>query len=139
MLTQKFRVVLLFLILIVIDQFSRFYVLGSGILYQTNSLFILGLVNLNKWVYLLLVIIFIWFLAKNFFQDKPVSQKITIVFIVSGIISQAISRVWYGYVIDFINILNITYINLADLYIVCGVAMFFIYSTLSKVERGIKQ
>ncbi|MDA1337989.1 MAG: signal peptidase II [bacterium] len=122
--------------MIISDQFSRAYVLDTEIAYQKNSLFILGLVNLNKWVYLLLVVVFVWFLIKNFQQNKGIFQKITLLFIVSGVISQAISRIWYGNVIDFINILNVTYVNLADLYIVCGVVVFFIYSSISKVERG---
>ena len=139
MLTHKFNAIsflILSLILIISDQFSRAYVLDTEIAYQKNSLFILGLVNLNKWVYLLLVVVFVWFLIKNFQQNKGIFQKITLLFIVSGVISQAISRIWYGNVIDFINILNVTYVNLADLYIVCGVVVFFIYSSISKVERG---
>lgn len=106
--------------LIGIDQVSKIYVVGSSFPQQFNKLYILGLVGINNYLYIFLLTVFLLISIKEFLKSSKTSQ-IIYVFIFSGIFSQFISRIYFGGVVDFINILNITVINIADLYIVIGV------------------
>jgi len=133
MLKQKIKYLkflFLFFLLVGIDQAFKIYVVHSNFAYQFNRLYILGLVGINNYLYSLLVFIFLFFLSVEFLRSSTIKQVVYI-FILSGVISQYISRVYFGGVVDFINVFNITIINIADLYIVIG-ALFLFTLLLSK-------
>lgn len=48
-------------------------------------------------------------------------------FIVLGAISNMIDRFQYGYVIDYLNFLNFSILNIADIMIVLGTLLYFMY------------
>ncbi len=119
---------LLFVVLVLLDQGVKIYIVNSDFVYSVNRLYILGLFSLNKYLYLGLVLCISVFLVRRIFLIKDTLIKNIYIILLSGIISQSIDRVGQGYVIDYINIFNLTTINLADLYIVISVAILIIFS-----------
>jgi len=79
------------------------------------------------------IIILILFITYYILKNKKQSNYLTletsylalgVVFI--GSISNIIDRIKFGYVIDYINFLNINIFNLADIFIVIGLIIFSI-------------
>ena len=136
---NKVLSLLFFIFFVLLDQVAKFFVTDFGFPYSENSLFILGFFPFNNYLYFLLVILASTFIIKNIIISRNFTVNFAYTVLLAGVISQASDRLRQGFVVDYINILNVTYVNFADLYIVCGVAMFFIYSSISKVERGIEQ
>ena len=118
---------LLFVILIFLDQIIKIYIASSNFDYTENRLYILGLFTLSKFLYLVLVLCVAVFLIRSIVLLKDNFLKNIYILLLSGIISQSIDRLRQGYVIDYINLFDITIINLADLYIVIGVAILINY------------
>lgn len=80
--------------------------------------------------YFFWVIIF-FFLLYYFLKSKKYSEKIALVLIISGAISNMIDRILYSCVVDFINIKIGPIFNLADVYITIGVAILIIIKILN--------
>ncbi len=123
----------LFVFLISLDQIIKIYISNSGFNYTLNKLYILGFFPFNKVLYLILVLCASIFLIRNILLLKDNWVKNIYILLLSGIISQSFDRLRQGYVIDYINLFDITIINLADLYIVIGVAILIIWVTLKRV------
>ena len=99
------------------------YVKNTGAAFSmlSNNTIILGAVSV---VFCIAVIVF-WFIGK----EKHVMLKLALALLFAGALGNAIDRVAYGFVVDFISIkwFNFPVFNIADIAIVSGAIAAIIY------------
>ena len=102
------------------------YVRNTGAAWSilsNNSYVVLG-------ISLLIIVGIIWYIWKNKIDNR--FEKVAYSLVLGGAIGNFINRLFYGYVIDFIDIKIFGYdypiFNLADVFIVIGVILLIIYS-----------
>jgi signal peptidase II len=137
---KRLGYLLLFILLILIDQISKYWVMTKHIFYDNGSFFgielsfnrgiSLGLFHSenNFWFSLLLLVIaltLIMFLWYTYQMYQAHYQITAYVFVAAGAISNFIDRLHYGKVIDFIlfywKSLSFPVFNVADCWIFLGV------------------
>lgn len=81
-----------------------------------------------------LTLIFLFFYIKK--QELKKFEKINLTLLIAGILGNLLDRIFYGYVIDYIDInlfsYNFPVFNFADILIVVSAFAFFIYYFLEK-------
>ncbi len=125
--------ILIFLILIFLDQISKHLIRSNGGFYicNFNSAFGISLPTFLFWfLWIGMLIIFIWAIYKNFF----LVSTFYLILILAGAISNLIDRLARGCVIDFIDLKFWPVFNLADLFIFFG-AIMIIASYLKKEKK----
>lgn len=102
------------------------YVRNTGAAWSilsNNSYVVLG-------ISLLIIVGIIWYIWKNKIDNR--FEEVAYSLVLGGAIGNFINRLFYGYVIDFIDIKIFGYdypiFNLADVFIVIGVILLIIYS-----------
>ena len=144
-------------ILISLDQLTKFFVRRNFVLYQTkqiapflaltyttNTGTVFGLFegqNTIFSIFIFIVLLFLIFSAKNIVEDVGSIGKLTICLIFCGGIGNLIDRVFLGKVIDFIdlqwNYKNIWPVfNLADSYVFIGVWTMVVAYFLKYYKRS---
>ena len=66
------------------------------------------------------------------------NNKIVVGFLLSGVISNCIDNLWNGYIINYINIVGFSYINLSYIYFITtwiGMAMILTKFTIERVRE----
>ncbi len=126
---------ILLILLIIIDFLSKLYFINKNIYifkyfsltYLKNTGVAFGLFKGNNFIFIILSLIII-FIIIYFYKDK--SLRLGLDLILAGAIGNLISRIIYGYVIDFIDFKIWPVFNLADIFIVIGV--FYLIIKLCK-------
>ena len=138
--------VLLIAFLVFIDYISKEYFKNKSIIiinniieieYVRNSGLIYGLFKGNLYLTILLPLIILIFTAYYFIFDKKYSKYIIPgIFIMAGILGNLISRIVYGYVIDWIKIpfliLLFPNFNIADMLTFIGVISLLVMLSRKK-------
>ncbi|QIQ41199.1 MAG: signal peptidase II [Buchnera aphidicola (Aphis urticata)] len=132
-------------IILIIDIFSKYWVCNYLDLYQTKK--ILSILNLfhvhnygiafsilssetlwNRFFLSILSIIIIVFIFKEMLQVNKAEKKLDFCFILSGAIGNLIDRIYYGFVIDFIDIhvnnWHFATFNISDCSIFIGIIIY---------------
>ena len=132
--------ILVFIILIAIDQFSKYIIrlrwLADGGFYICNKNIAFGIQipDFLFWVFWLLAIglLLVALYKKYFIPVSPAGKHdtLSIMLILSGAVSNIIDRLTYGCVIDFIDLHFWPVFNLADVFITMG-AIMLIYRMLN--------
>lgn len=147
---------LLLILLIFIDQLTKYIIRSFGGFYICNRGIAFG-INLPNWLILSFIMAFVIFASLiilnlkfeirnklfnlkflNFDFISNLKLKISnypLILILSGAISNLIDRLYYGCVIDFINLKVWPVFNLADIFICVGVFLLIIKSS-SPSGRG---
>lgn len=75
--------------------------------------------------YFTVIVFFVWLASGKLLNFKEMGKReiLAVCFILSGAIGNLIDRVRFGYIIDFINFKDIVIFNLADVFIMMGVAI----------------
>jgi signal peptidase II len=145
----KFRNIALFVILILFDQLSKYTIRNHSGFYICNPNIAWG-IKINQITFYLLwifiIILLIWFLStklktttnkkiQNYKYQNPKNKcfkfcicnlfeiwslEFGILLIISGAISNIIDRLFFGCVIDFVDLKIWPVFNLADMYITIG-------------------
>lgn len=134
------RFVLLSLCIVLVDQLSKQWVLwsldrswwilpeqvGLDLVFNPGIAFSLPLTGLAAVILpLLIVAALLWFRRKDaregFFSD------LSFAFVIGGAFGNLIDRFLYGAVIDFIKFWSFPTFNLADSFVVIGVALFILF------------
>ena len=136
--------IILIILLVIIDVISKVlakHYLSKSIViinhffrltYAENTGVAWSILDNNRVVVVILSGLIIAFLGYYLYKNKPKGkiEKITYGLIMAGAIGNFISRLCYGYVIDFIDIdvfgYNYPIFNLADIFIVVGVIWLII-------------
>ncbi|MEW6086788.1 MAG: signal peptidase II [bacterium] len=136
------------IVLIILDQVSKLLIINKlnlgqsiqiidGILHFTyvrNSGIAFGLfpkMNIVITILSIITIFLLFFIYRETNSDN-IRTKTALIFILSGAIGNLIDRIQYNVVIDFIDFRIWPVFNLADTFIVIGVAMIFIVLFLTK-------
>lgn len=119
---DSLRMVLIVLLVIFLDQFSKFLVLQFNFPHTTNQGVAFGLFPSFGWVLVFIIsaILAIGFFkfGKNFFNSPKFFLPSTL--ILGGGVANLIDRARLGYVVDFIDLRIWPAFNLADAAIVIG-------------------
>lgn len=123
---KYFSFIVLSIICIAIDQLIKWWVQQTHPLFiVANSGVLFGWIN-KPWVNFLLLfigfIVLIWLIIKSDLTERW--QRISLVLIASGAISNLLDRLIYGYVIDYINPGFWPTFNLADVFIFVGILIY---------------
>jgi len=97
------------------------YIKNTGIafgLFKNNNLFMIIIISI-----ILLILLYFYKQEKN----KFFSLKISVTLLVSGAIGNLIDRLFYGFIIDYIDFIFWPAFNLADALIVIGSILLGIY------------
>lgn len=115
---------LIFSLLLLIDQLLVLYIYKfKNYLVVINDGIIFGSIE-NTFTTVLFLLIGIGILVYLFFKSSSVNL-VYLVLIASGAGSNILDRFIYGGVVDYIHIMQITTFNLADIFIVLGLLVYF--------------
>ncbi|MFA5777641.1 MAG: signal peptidase II [Parcubacteria group bacterium] len=133
---------IIFVVLVAIDQLSKYLIRQNGGFYICNfniswSIPVSNYMFVGLWIILMLILFFLFLESAQIFSFQfSVFNKIpnlqsqtsnfSLVFILSGAISNIIDRIRYGCVIDFINLNFWPVFNLADIFIVLGIIFLLV-------------
>jgi signal peptidase II len=119
-------------LVLVSDQLSKILIRLYGGFYICNPYIAFGLKipQVLFWIIWLGIIFLIFYF---FYKKCPAHSAFYLILILSGAISNLIDRIWWGCVIDFINLTFWPIFNLADFFISLG-AIMLIFAYL-KVKR----
>lgn len=108
------------ILLIAADQLSKYLIRSSGGFYICNENIAFGIEvpGLLFWIFWLAIIVMA--VAFTFRQKYIIHSKLYAILTVSGALSNAIDRLHFGCVIDFIDLKFWPVFNLADVFIVSG-------------------
>lgn len=142
--TKKIKIILISfigLILIIIDQFSKRYILKNPEAFRDFSIGDFLNISLSKnyglafslkthYIILILLIslaiIFLLNLIAKYYKKNNLQYIFLLAIILAGAISNVIDRLTVNYVIDFINIPYFSTFNFADIYISLGITILII-------------
>ena len=118
-----------------INLLSDFFVFSLAKNY--NIAFSLPLSGAWLNVLIILIIISLTYFWLILLKKRQYSQAICLTFILLGAISNLLDRLYYGYVIDFLDLKYFTVFNVADIMIVGGVMFLLQYN--KKITAKTKQ
>ena len=128
---MKLKYYIIGIIIIIIDQFSKFLIIDKYISIIPNFIEfnytqnIGGAFGIGKFNFILIfsILIIIGIILSLIKENKKIKNYIPFILLLSGSISNLIDRIFRGYVIDFIDIklFNFPNFNIADISIVFGV------------------
>jgi signal peptidase II len=117
-----FRFIFLFFFLVSIDRFLKFIFLEESVCNKNLAWSIPIASGVFYFFWLIIFLFLVFYLLKS----ESVFEITTLVFILSGSVSNLIDRLFHGCVIDFIDLKFWPVFNSADIYITIGVAMLII-------------
>lgn len=140
------------LLLVVVDQLSKFYISNIMTLYQSipvihNIFHITYVVNYgaafgilkNQRVFFIVSTVIIFGILVILYNQIKVHNNFTYIsftLIVSGAIGNFIDRIRFGYVVDFFDFRVFPVFNIADSLIVIGVTIFSFYLLFLESKFG---
>lgn len=151
-------IVILTLVLVALDQLVKYWafttlsVIGTipildsvfHLTYVENHGAAFSILQNQRWLFLIItpiimaVIVFV--LYKKLIYSK--TGRIGLYFILAGALGNLIDRIWHGFVVDLFDfrLIHFPVFNVADIYVVCGVALFFYYYLIQheKLEKAAK-
>lgn len=110
---------------IIIDQVIKYIIRSSGGFYICNTGIAFGITMPALFFYFIWVVI-IFLLLLRLTATKDFSQKYALIFILAGAFSNLLDRLYFGCVLDFINLKIWPVFNLADIFICFGALLLFI-------------
>jgi signal peptidase II len=117
--TKSFYFFCLFIVLIAIDQLSKYLIRHFGGFYVCNPNISWG-ISVPRYFFWILWLAITAFMSFLLFRKKIIHNSYFILFILAGAIANIIDRFRFGCVIDFIDLQFWPVFNLADVFIVSG-------------------
>ena len=136
---------LLSILLILIDQISKYYTLKMlkpigtleiikgvfSLTYVENRGAAFGILQNARWIFIAATAVAIVCLIvyKCKYKPKGIIINTALLFILSGAVGNMIDRIWRGFVVDMLEVTFITYpvFNFADCLVVIGAVLLAIY------------
>ena len=128
--------ILLAMFFVVLDRFFKFLAAGGyfdksipvvgdffklDLIPNYNIAFSLPLSGIFLNILIILIIIFLLYELLFLGQRQEWSKVVLLTFIIFGAISNMLDRLWYGFVVDYLDLKYFTVFNIADVMIVRGV------------------
>ncbi len=120
--------------LVIIDQLSKYIIRSSGGFYICNSGISFG-IHLSLGIFYLLWIIIITAIVLLIFKSRSKLTIFSLLLILSGAFSNIIDRLFFGCVIDFIDIKVWPIFNIADILISAGAILLITKNIFPKNLR----
>lgn len=120
---NKTKFLFLFAVLVVVDQISKYF--SNNSICNKN---IAWNIPVYPGIFYFIWIATITGLTYSFFKFKSYYQKIFLILILSGAISNIIDRLRFGCVVDYIDLKFFPVFNLADVYITLGVIFLIVFN-----------
>lgn len=130
------------IILILLDQIIKLLIIHKDIniipgflrfTYIENKGVAFGMLSSNQNLVIILNSIFLLMVSIYFFKKDDIlkKEKIALILILSGGLSNLFDRIFRGFIIDYMNIylLDFPIFNLADVFLTVGVIIMLIYLT----------
>jgi len=131
---KKYKIIFSSVVLIVLDQVIKLWMIKfHPFIVIHNDGVIFGFIQNQVIGYVLLVIgfgILIWLICQT--RLSLIAYRLSLILILAGAISNLIDRISHGYVVDYISFFNLNHFNLADIFIIGGVLIFFVQTLKSK-------
>ncbi|MFA5129014.1 MAG: signal peptidase II [Patescibacteria group bacterium] len=83
----------------------------------------------------IILAVLIFLLVKNYIL-KNIFLIFSLSLIIAGAMSNLFDRLYFGFVVDFINFFDYSFFNLSDVYIISGVGLIFISEFILKREKA---
>ena len=128
------KIISLFISLILIDQVSKYLVRHFDGFYICNSGVSFG-INLPNFLFWIVWLIIIAILAYSIFKSFPSKISLILSIILAGAISNMLDRIYFGCVIDFIDLKFWPVFNLADTFISLGAIAIILIILKSKPRK----
>lgn len=127
---------MIYLFILIIDKLIKFLLFESPLIYIKNTGLIFGLEFDSVFIIFITLLLFsiLYVLVK-----RVKFLELEIKLIILGCIMNLSDRIIWGGVIDYINILNILVINLADVIIMLGIIKILIKTYLSEKNKVINK
>lgn len=147
----------IFILSIIMDQFSKKWAVsvlknGSdikivgdflGFSYVENRGAAFGMLQNQRWFFIIVTIAMISVLIYIFFKNKNITNlsKLSLTLVAGGAIGNFIDRVKLRYVVDFIHVrfgdfYDFPVFNMADSFVVCGTFLLIILMFMNKFEKS---
>ena len=116
---SRLQLFFLFILLAALDQFLKILFLKNSVCNKN----IAWSIPIAPGVFYFFWLIIFLFLIYYFLKSKNHFEKMVLIFIFSGAVSNIIDRVLRGCVVDFIDLKFWPVFNLADIYITIGISL----------------
>ena len=126
--------IFLIVLLIILDQTVKWYVLHSSTVEVLCNYGIAMGISVPKIIFVVLWVGVIFFVVQLWLRSGESDKFIThfsFILILSGGISNLIDRIYYGCVVDYIPLVNISSFNIADVFITFG-AILILWTNFRK-------
>ena len=152
-------ILILTLVLVLLDQavkywaFTKLSMVGTipiidtvfHLTYVENHGAAFSILQNQRWLFLILtpiiMAVIVVILHKKLIYAK--TGRIGLYLILAGALGNLIDRIWHGFVVDLFDfrLIHFPVFNVADIYVVCGVALFFYYYLIqhNKLEKAEKE
>lgn len=110
----------------------------AGLRFYKNFNLIFNIVLSDWLIYVMISAILLplfWLLAKSY-RQKNIFLIFVLSLIIVGALSNLIDRLYFGFVVDFINFFDYSIFNLSDAYIVAGVGSILIFEFFYPKRKG---
>lgn len=151
-------IIILTLVLVALDQlvkywaFTKLSVLGTipiidsvfHFTYVENRGAAFSILQNQRWLFLILTPIIMAVIIFVLYKKRIYSKtgRIGLYLILAGALGNLIDRIWHGFVVDLFDfrLIHFPVFNVADIYVVCGVILFFYYYLIQheKLEKAAK-
>lgn len=151
-------IAIMILLMVVLDQVVKYWALTKlsviGTIPVIDTVFHLtyvenygaafSILQNQRWLFLvvtpIVMAVILVILHKNLIYAK--TGRIGLYLILAGAAGNLIDRAWHGFVVDLFDfrLIHFPVFNVADIYVVCGVALFFYYYLMQhdKLEKAAK-
>ena len=156
---KKAKSVVIFFVLLLIDQLTKLWAvkilkpIGSikiihnvlEIYYVENRGAAFGIMQNKQWFFLIITLAvlvgLLWISGKIPEEKHFIPLKACLYFVGAGAVGNMIDRVFRKYVVDFIyfSLINFPVFNVADIYVTCGSALFFIVFIFVYKEEDVNE
>lgn len=137
--TRGWFLFLLGIVLLILDRVTKFVFTGREyfiINYVENTGGLFGLFKENILIFIVFSILILIILIAYFLRISDFKKRIALVFIFTGIFSNLIDRIFFGYVVDFIDFKFWPVFNLADVFSIIGVVLIILFGWRLKNDRN---
>lgn len=151
-------IVILTLVLVALDQLVKYWafttlsVIGTipildsvfHLTYVENHGAAFSILQNQRWLFLIITPIIMAVIAFVLYKKVIYSKtgRIGLYLILAGALGNLIDRIGHGFVVDLFDfrLIHFPVFNVADIYVVCGVALFFYYYLIQheKLEKAAK-
>ena len=151
-------IIILTLILVALDQLVKYWaftelsVLGTipiidtvfHLTYVENRGAAFSILQNQRWLFLILTPLIVAAIIFVLYKKRIYSKigRIGLYLVLAGALGNLIDRIWHGFVVDLFDfrLIHFPVFNVADIYVVCGVVLFFYYYLIQheKLEKAAK-